>query len=454
MALMESPRAPKRPYRRRLIAPVEDSEDEDNFADMPAPSRKKQPPAPATASTSREANAPRGRKSVREGRRDGAGDGDEVSVSEKDGDFSYRPQDPVAYGAQKAMGMLEKLCNFLDMRWQGATISPEDAIWTKLGGTYMRKKHQGFRLTFSSFESFHAQVGRFLAAMVYSASELEPKFVPGGAHVWQHGWFDGGAPRDDVLPRCLHGDEMVIKPRTVEMNPTSEAGKRAIAEQNATVEKNRYGRQVVVLRFEKNAVCPKDLHHSGFPLPHAHGSCAMVFSDAGKAVSALLHDIAWTKALYPNADHKKTEDCILISTACHCTYAAEEPISGRQVCRIIPYKLSGVADITKEMCKTRKDMEAHKAHPHTLVFNCCNPQSSPGSGMRSASRTRNDKSCAWMISAMDLRYAYVFATELFAAVFAKVPSTGIPEFRWSDKYAFKTDVIAPVNPVTSHDPFA
>lgn len=415
---------------------MEESEEEEGLADTPQPKRR------AGSSGSQ-----RGRASARN-------HSEGPSDAGREEGFSFRPQDPITYGAQKAMGMLEKLCHYLDMRWQGATIAPDDAIWSKLAGTYMRKKHQGFRLTFSSFESFHSQLGRFMAAMVYSAAELEPKFVPGGAHVWQHGWFHGGALREDVLPRCFHGEEMVVKPRVVEMNPTSEAGKRALAEQNASIEKNRYGRQVVVLRFDKNVVCPKDLLHSAYPLPHAHGSCGLFFTDATKAVSALLHDIHWTKALYPKANQKKTEDCILISTCCHCTYATEEAISGRQVCRMIPYKLSGVADITKEMCRARKDMEAHKTYPHTLVFNCCNPQSSPGSGMRATARSRNDKSCAWLISAMDLRYAYVYATELFGAVFSKVPSTGIPEFRWSDKYAFKTDVIAPVNPITTHDPFA
>ncbi|QJP03681.1 DNA-binding protein [Aviadenovirus cerasi] len=364
--------------------------------------------------------------------------------------------DPVIFGAQKAMNILATICERLDVRWQGATIRPDDAIWTKMGGTFMRKRHPEFRLTFSSFDSFHAQVGRFLAAMIYGMAELEPKFVPGGAHVWRHGWN-----ASTTIIKCMHGMPMVMKPRTVELNPSSEAGKRAMAEQNGPIEKNRFGRQVVVLRFDRNAVCSKDADHSGFPYPHAIGSCGMVFSDAAKAVSAMRHDIEWTKALYPNADKQRAEECVLISTNCNCNYASEGPISGRQLCRMIPYKLSGTDDITADMAHSRPDMKAHKKYPHTMVFTCCNPQSPTsggytGGGPRSASGRgkSTEKTCAWRLSAMDLRYAYVFATELVTTVMGVQAPTHVPEFRWNDRFAFKTEVIAPVKPLDTDDPFA
>ncbi|QEJ80776.1 DNA-binding protein [Southern Psittacara leucophthalmus aviadenovirus] len=358
------------------------------------------------------------------------------------------PQDPITYNSQKAMGMLEKICDSLDIKWQGYDIKPDSAIWSKIGGVYMRKKHSDYRLTFSAFDSYHTQIGRFLAAMVYAKTGLEPKFLPGGAFVWRHGWFEDGEE-----PKCLHGQELVLKPRTVELNPSSEQGRRAIAEQNAAIEKNRYGRQVVVIRFDNNAVCYKDKDHQGFPHPHAHGSCAVVFSDLQKAVSAMKHDIEWTMALYPNADKKRASECVLICGSCNCNYAADVPITGRQLPKMTPYKLSGIDDITRDMCKARKDMQAHKNHPHTMVFTCCNPQST-GVGGRGGSKGKNDKSCSWRLSAMDLRYAYVIANEIYGTVFGKTVPANLQQFKWSDSFAFKTEVITPINPLDSQDPFA
>nr|QLI47687.1 MAG: DNA-binding protein [Adenoviridae sp.] len=359
------------------------------------------------------------------------------------------PEDPVVYNAQKAMGLLEKICDSIDLKWQGYDIKPDSAIWSKIGGVYMRKKHPDYRLTFSSFDSYHAQIGRFLAAMVYAKTGLDPKFLPGGAFVWRHGWFDD----ESEEPKCMHGHELVNKPRSVELNPSSEAGKRAIAEQGATIEKNRFGRQVVILRFDNNAVCYKDLEHQGFPHPHAHGSCAMVFSDLQKAISAMKHDIEWTLALYPNADKKRATECILICGSCNCNYAVETPVSGRQLPKMTPYKLSGIDDITRDMCKSRKDMQAHKNNPHTMVYTCCNPQSS-GAGGRGSTKAKTDKSCSWRISAMDLRYAYVIANEIYGSVLGKTVPANLQQFKWNESFAFKTDVITPVCPLDTQDPFA
>ena len=429
-----APFAAKKPRKEKRPTVVNDTDDEEEDedalaaaeeADMAAPQRKKASAAPRPPLPSDD-------------------DEDEEGIE--------KPlNDPVEFGAQKAMKFLTTLCDRLDLRWQGCTIRPDDAIWTKLGGTFVRKRHPEFRLTFSSFDSFHNQVGRFVAAMVYGMADLEPKFIPGGAHVWRHGWEFG-----TCMPKCLHGSAMFTKPRTVELNPTSEAGKRAIAEQNGQVEKNRFGKQVVVLRFERNAVCAKDAEHSGFPYPHAIGSCGMVFSDAAKAVSAMRHDLEWTKALYPNAEKRRAEEHILISTNCNCNYAAQSPISGRQVCRMTPYKLSGTDDIASDTARARADMKAHKKYPHTMVFTCCNPQSpsaTDGSNGRSG-RRNTDKTCAWRLSSMDLRHAYVFATELVVSATGVQAPTHVPEFRWHDRFGFKTEVIAPVQPLDAGDPFA
>lgn len=350
------------------------------------------------------------------------------------------------HGAQKALACIERICTVLDLKWLGTTLKPDDSIWSKIGGAFIRKHHPEYRLTFSSFESFNTQIGRFVAAMIYAKCEMVPKFVPGGVHVWRHGWFNG------ENPKCLHGAEMVKKPRVVELNPSSEAGKRAIAEQNGTIEKNRFGRPVVVLRFDHNAVCYKDSNHNGFPHPHASGSCGMSFSDAVKAMSAMKHDVQWTKALYPNADAKKAEECILLCTSCNCNYTNENAVVGRQTCRMTPYKLSGVDDISIEMTKSRRDMKAHKDNPHTMVFTCCNPQT-PTSGGRSATK-KNEKACGWRLSAMDMRYAYVFANELFAKVFGKPFRTNISEFKWNEAFAFKVEILNPVVPIQTTDPFA
>lgn len=392
------------------------------------------------------------KKSRKEPDREEGVDERKSEADEADDEIEKPLSDPVEYGAQKAMKILTALCDRLDIRWQGCTIRPDDAIWTRVGGTFVRKRHPEFRLTFSSFDSFHNQVGRFLAAMVYGMADLEPKFVPGGAHVWRHGW----EAHPNTQPKCLHGTSMFLKPRTVELNPTSEAGKRAIAEQNGQIQKNRFGKQVVVLRFDRNAVCAKDAEHTGFPYPHVIGSCGMVFSDAAKAVSAMRHDLEWTKALYPNAEKRRAEEHILISTNCNCNYAVQGPITGRQVCRMIPYKLSGTDDIASDAVRSRPDMKAHKKFPHTMVYTCCNPQSPSGTDgptARSARKT-TDKTCAWRLSAMDLRHAYVFATELVLSAMGVQAPTHVPEFRWHDRFGFKTEVIAPVKPIEAGDPFA
>lgn len=357
-------------------------------------------------------------------------------------------KDPVEYSAQRAMSCLEKVCNFLEVKWHGASITPDNAVWSKIGANFMRKFHSDYRLTFTSYESFNTQIGRFLAAAIYACADLEPKFTPGGVFVWRHGWFDS------QTPRCLHGVEMNTKPRTVELSPSSEAGKRAIAEQGGAIERNRFNRQVVVLRFDKNVVCFKDASHGGYPFAHVHGSCGMSFSDAEKSMSAMRHDVEWTKALYPNADARRVEECILLCVSCMCNYAHGGPVAGRQTCRMTPYKLSGADEITTEMQKSRRDMRAHKMYPNTMVFTCCNPQSPNPRASGAGANKLNEKTCGWRISSMDLRYSYVFANELFAKVFGRQPKTNITEFKWNDGFAFKTDVITPISPLQSEDPFA
>ena len=370
-------------------------------------------------------------------------DGEEVDIA----NTKQSVQKAVIFGAQKTMGMLERLCNAFDLKWQGADTTPTNSIWVKLGAAVMRKKHADYRLTFTTFETMNSQLGRFLSALVYAKCDLETKFVPGGVAVWRHGWFNS------KTPKCLHGIEMVPKPRTIEMNPTSEAGKRAIAEQGAVLEKNRYGRHVVVLRYENNVVCFKDADHSGFPHPHASGSCAMVFSDASKALSAMTHDIKWTMALYPRADRSKAEQLMMISLNCHCNYASDAMNVGRQQCKMTPYRVSGADEITEAMCAGRPDMKAHKNHPNTMVYTCCNPQGPLTTAGNRGTLRRSVKSCGWRISAMDLRYAFVFANEVFEEVFGEQQKAKLVDFKWSEKQAFKTEIITPIAPTDREEMF-
>lgn len=362
-------------------------------------------------------------------------------------------KDPLEQCAQRAMGCVVKICELLRLKTQGVGIEPTNAVWSKIGGAFVQQRHADYRRTFSNHESFNTQIGRFVAAMVYGKCELEPKFLPGGAYIWRHGWF----LEDSELPKCLHGREMRLKPRSIEMNPSSEAGKRAIAEQGAQMGKNRWGRDVVVIRYDHNCVCFKDADHNGFPEPHARGSCAMVFSDMKKAASAMRHDLAWTKALYPNANSREAQERLLICAQCMCNYGSEEPIPGRQVCRMTPYKLFGSDEITEEVGKRRADMRAHREHPHTMVYGCCNPQSSNGKrwgAQQGGSTSLKNKTCSWQLSYMDLRYAYVFAHELMTEAYGRPWATGIREFKWTESFAYKTDVIQSVHPVESADLFA
>lgn len=341
----------------------------------------------------------------------------------------------VELGAQKAASYLEQICSKLDIKMGGNTILARDPIWAKIAGVYMRKYHSDFKLTYTTFESYNNQMGRFVAAIVYAKSGLEPKFTPGGAHVWRHGWKP-----DHGIVKCFHGVEMSVKEKTIELNPTSEAGKRAIAEQNGVIEKNRFGRNVVVLRYTNNVVCAKDKDHCGFPFPHVSGSCGMSFLDSEKACSAMQHDLKWTMALYPNANQEKIKANILISTNCFCNYASEAPLQGRQTCKVTPYKLSGTEDITPAMAESQPDMKIHQTYPHTMVYTCCNPTS--------GSRKTGDNACGWKISAMDLRYAYAMALELTQNVFGRNDPTKINEFKWNRGFGFRTDVIAPLTPIT------
>ncbi|UZT48536.1 DBP [Duck adenovirus 3] len=343
------------------------------------------------------------------------------------------------FAAQKAMGYLTKLCDAFGVKWQGTSIEPTNAVWAKLGSSFMRKVHPDFRLTFSTYESFNCQLGRFVAAMVYNKAELTPKFLPGGVYVWRHGWNEKSG---DFKPKCLHGMEMVVKPRTIEMSALSEAGKRAVGENGAVVEKNKYGRSVVIMKFDNNVVCFKDLNHGGFPHPHATGSCAMVFSDAEKAVSAMKHDLMWTQSLYPNVPAAKITERVLIGSNCLCNYAYEGAVPGRQLCKMVPYKMNGTDEISDEVAKARKDMGAHKQFGHTMVYLCCNPQSS-GRNTNMSAAQKLDKTCGWKLSAIDLRFAYIFANEIYHSVNGENASPKLHEFKWFNGFAFKTDVIQP-----------
>lgn len=362
---------------------------------------------------------------------------DENAAEEEEEELPAPGSNLLEFAAQKAMSMLTQLCDAFNVKWSGANIQPLNAVWAKLASAFMRRIHPEFRCTFSSFESFNCQIGRFIAAMVYFKCELAPKFLPGGVYIWRHDWIDR---KGNVRPKCLHGVEMVIKPRTVELSAVSEAGKRAVGEQGATIEKNRFGKSVVILRFDKNIVCFKDSNHGGFPNPHASGSCAMVFSDSDKAISAIKHDIEWTKAIYPNVPSQKVEERILIVGNCSCNYASESCIQGRQLCKMVPYKMNGTDDISDEVAASRPDMEAHKVYGHTMVFMCCNPNNSrPGPNQP----PKMDRTCAWKLSAIDLRFSYIFANEVFNHVFGSTVNPKLTEFKWINGYAFKTDVIQP-----------
>lgn len=348
-----------------------------------------------------------------------------------------RSEKMLEFSAQKAMGMLTKMCDAFSVKWQGSSIQPLDSIWPKLASSYVRRFHPDFRATFSTFESINWQIGRFLASMIYFKSDLSPKFIPGGVYVWRHGWNEKNG---NFTPKCLHGVEMSPKPRTVELSAVSEAGKRAIGENGANIEKNKYGKPVVILRFENNVVCFKDASHGGFPNPHASGSCAMVFSDSEKAINAMKHDIEWTKAIYPNVEKFKIEDKILIAANCFCNYASETVNPGRQICKIVPYKMNGADDISDEIVKVRKDMAAHKTYRHTMVFLCCNPNVG---GRGNSNTSKVDKSCGWKLSATDLRFAYIFANEIYKKVFNDTSGVKLTEFKWNSGFAFKTEVIQP-----------
>lgn len=387
----------------------------------------------------REANEEKGMKEVKRKKKNL----EKNAVAEDSEDEeSYGDQKPgsnlLEFAAQKAMTMVAKMCDELSVKWQGSNIQPTNSIWSKLSSAYMRKYHPDFRHTFTTFESFNCQLGRFLAAMIYFTCELSPKFLPGGVYVWRHGWFEKS---DKKIPKCLHGIEMEFKPRSVELSAVSEAGKKAIAENGASIEKNKYGKPVVVIKFDKNVVCFKDAHHGGFPNPHASGSCAMVFSDSDKAVQAFTHDIEWTKSIYPNVEPSKIEERIMIGGNCMCNYAVESSVPGRQLCKMVPYKMNGADDISDEIAKVRKDMEIHKTYAHTMVFLCCNPNNNTRGGL-SASQ-KQDKSCGWKISAIDLRFAYIFANEIYHKVFGETTSPKLTEFKWFNGFSYKSSVIQP-----------
>lgn len=377
------------------------------------------------------------------------------SDSEEESGDDEKCTDPVGhlleFSAQKAMALLAQICDKLSIKWQGADIQPLNSIWPKMASSFMRKQHPEFRLTFSTYESFNWQLGRFLAAMIYTKCDLAPKFLPGGVYIWRHDWIPKKGSDMMEFPKCFHGMDMVVKPRSVEFSATSEAGRRAIGEQGAMVEKNKYGRSVAVIRYDSNVVCFKDATHNGFPNPHASGSCAMVFSDAGKAMSAMKHDIQWTKAIYPNVDPNKVEERIFIVGNCLCNYALEGSSPGRQLCKMVPFKMNGVDDIPLEVVKTRKDMAAHKEFGHTMVYLCCNPSSqsnskSAAAAAQSASNVGHQlpKSCAWKLSAIDLRYAFIFALQLYTeALGSKASGPKLTEFKWSPSFAFKSEVIQP-----------
>lgn len=273
--------------------------------------------------------------------------------------------------------------------------------------------------TFTSFNTFQHVTGRLLLHMVLKTAGLAGNTNIGGCVVWEHGC--------QHTLKCLHGSVMIQKEQLVEMDVNSENAQRVLKEnpEKAKIVPNRWGRNVVQVKNQDAFCCQADVNMLGGNF--SGSSCGMFYTDGGKALIAFQQLMAFQKACYPNM--KNAETHMFMPVKCECNWNSTIPTMGRQVCKITPFNMPGVADLNADAIDDPK-LLATLNNPAVLVFQCCNPVHRSPKGAPS-------KNCDFKISSIDIMTSLQVAKQIWKTSIGEPHQVSFPEFKWSNELRYQ-----------------
>lgn len=324
-------------------------------------------------------------------------------------------------------------------------ILPTSDFWAKLVETFIKKNKPDFSLTISNSKSFLHFSGRLLASFVYDESGLNCHFNCFGANIWLHKW------NPETL-RCFHGLNMISKPITYNLSPSSDEGIRAITSGEGKIEKGKNQKDVVKLTNYNNIICPEDINIS-WPVIHSTTSCGMNFGNKDKAKAAFLHNVNWTAAMFPRAKLEDIQEKMIIVTKCFCNYGHENVQIGRQICKMTAFEIPGANDIDPETCNDKMMLTTHE-YKQTFVFQCCNPMT-----FKKNQKEKDQKHCDFKLSMIDVRQAMKISKDMWSKLKETLDDNTpcklqLPIFTFNPKkHCFKQAIVAQHDVESDEDPF-
>lgn len=285
---------------------------------------------------------------------------------------------------------------------------------------YLVSSKTSINYTFTTFNTFQHVTARLLLHMVVKTAGLAGSTNPGGCVVWEHGC--------QKHLKCLHGSQMIQKEQLIEMDVNSENAQKALKENpdRAKIVTNRWGRNVVQFKNLEAYCCPSDVNMTGGNF--SGSSCGMFYTDGTKAVMAFQQFMAFQRACYPNMRNADTH--MFIPLKCECNWNTNIPSMGRQVCKLTPFNMPGVSDISGDALDDPK-LKATLEHPAVLVFQCCNPAHRNAKG-------NPVKNCDFKISSIDMITCLQVAKQIWKDSIGEPHRVTFPEFKWGNEFRYQT----------------
>lgn len=332
---------------------------------------------------------------------------------------------------QAAMDCAVMILTPLKVDIKNLTLLPDQPTiecFTKAAQAWMSEKRTTPSLTYTTSKTFKTMVGRLLFSFVTKHAALNcGNWEPSGLALWRHNC----SPEKGL--HCFHGTPMISKEHMIEMDLASENAQRALKEtpQRTKVVANKWGRQVVQLLNNDAACCPHDVACA--PGSFSNKSCGMFYTEGLKALTAFSQICAYQRACYPNMG--KSEELIVIPVKCDCNWAnSPTPIQGRQICKISPFVLNGLAGVDKSQVEDKRVL-ASLDNPAVLVFQCCNPV------YRGSKNASNAKNCDFKISAPDLITAIQLAKKIWTDLVKTPAPLSFAEFKWTPQLQVQNTVL-------------
>lgn len=346
---------------------------------------------------------------------------------------------------QRAKDLLQALLDPLHIKSSDVTLLPDQKTLSVLRNacqTWLNENRRNPQLNYTNKNSFATQMARFLLQTLLSAVDgLSPDVTGCAVWVQQEDHAKALQERRVSVVRCYHNEPMATREHVVELDVNSEAGQRALKEQNGKITENRWHRPVVRLSQPDALCCIYDAAVTSGQ--HAANSCGQFFTDGNKTRTALAQMGSYMRACYPTMAEAAMS--IPVVLRCDCNWACgtgdhrtDVVQIGRQTCKVTPYSLNVTSELKDSVTDVR--LLASVLHPALLVFQCCNPsyrRRAPAAGAAEA------RSCDWKLSAPDLMNAMQLAKAMWRDLMPNTPSPllRLPELKWHASLGYQNAVL-------------